>query len=177
MWHKRDMETCSLSRTATNWKEGRRLRAFELAGLGWKQRAIAHALGVTEGAVSQWMKKARQQGAPEALRHKKSSGRPRRLSLEQQQQLPALLEQGPGAFGLTGEVWTCKRVALVLRRQFGVSFSPRQMGRILDDIGFSRQKPQKKAAQRDEAAIKAWSEQKWPQLKRGQPRSEGPSSS
>jgi len=57
-----------LSSQAKDWREGRRLRAFELKEQGWKQTEIADALGVTEGAVSQWMKRARQEGV-QALRH------------------------------------------------------------------------------------------------------------
>ena len=44
------------SHEAKDWKEGRRLRAWELYQAGWKQVAIAEALGVTPGAVSQWLK-------------------------------------------------------------------------------------------------------------------------
>jgi DNA-directed RNA polymerase specialized sigma24 family protein len=59
----------TLSSQATDWREGRRLRAFELKQQGWKQTEIADALGVSEGAVSQWMKRAREEGG-QALRHK-----------------------------------------------------------------------------------------------------------
>ena len=52
----------SLSKEATDWREGRRLRAFELKQKGWSQQRIAEALGVSKGAVSQWMKRARDGG-------------------------------------------------------------------------------------------------------------------
>jgi len=57
----------SLSKEATDWREGRRLRAFELKQLGWSQQQITEALGVSKGAVSQWMKRARDGGGVEAL--------------------------------------------------------------------------------------------------------------
>jgi predicted transcriptional regulator len=57
----------SLSREAADWREGRPLRAFELKQLGWSQQRIAEALGVSKGAVSQWMKRARDGGGVEAL--------------------------------------------------------------------------------------------------------------
>ena len=57
----------SLSKEATDWREGRRLRAFELKQQGWSQQRIAEALGVSKGAVSQWMKRARDGGGVEAL--------------------------------------------------------------------------------------------------------------
>jgi transposase len=92
----------TLSSQATNWREGRRLRAFELKERGWKQSEIAEALGVTEGAVSQWMKRAREQGA-HALRHKAPPGAPSRLSDEQRARLPELLAQEEPRHTVLGE--------------------------------------------------------------------------
>src|SRR5215218_300345 len=84
----------TLSSQATNWREGRRLRALELKERGWKQSEIAEALGNSEGAVSRWMKRAREEGA-EALRHKPPPGAPSRLSDEQRARLPELLAAEP----------------------------------------------------------------------------------
>ena len=69
-----------LCHRATNWREGRRFRAFELHQKGWQQKDIAEALGVSKGAVSQWLKRAGE-GGIEALRHRKPPGGPTRLSL------------------------------------------------------------------------------------------------
>ena len=156
----------TLSSEATNWREGRRLRAFELKERGWKQSEIAEALGVTEGAVSQWMKRAREQGA-QALRHKPPPGAPSRLSDEQRARLPELLAQGAQAHGFRGEVWTCERVAVVIRREFGVSYHPAHVSRVVRALGLSLQKPMRRANQRDEQAIRHWKEQRWPELKKG----------
>src|SRR5215203_3702760 len=59
----------SLSKEATDWREGRRLRAFELKQQGWSQQQIAQALGVSKGAVSQWMKRGRE-GGVQALKRR-----------------------------------------------------------------------------------------------------------
>ena len=83
----------SLSKEATDWREGRRLRAFELKQEGWSQQRIADALGVSKGAVSQWMKRARQ-GGVEALKRQPAPGASPRLSEEQRTKLPELLEAG-----------------------------------------------------------------------------------
>jgi transposase len=99
----------TLSSQATNWREGRRLRAWELHQKGWKQRDIADALGVTQGAVSQWLKRGRE-GGVEGLRHQPPPGAPPRLSAARRDQLPELLSQGAEAFGFQGEVWTQPRV-------------------------------------------------------------------
>ena len=167
------MEKTLSSQQATLWREGRRLRALELKQRGFKQTQIAEALGVTEGAVSQWMKRAREEGA-EALRHKPPPGAPSRLSDEQRARLPELLAQGAQAHGFRGELWTCERVAIVIRKEFGVSYHPAHVSRVVRALGLSLQKPQRRAEQRDEEAIDNWKEKKWPSLKKGRKRKAEP---
>lgn len=168
--------TALRSQQATNWREGRRLRAWELSQKGWPQHRIAEALGVTKGAVSQWLKRAKTQG-PHALRHRKPPGRRSKLTHQQRLQLLELLAQGAQAFGFRGEVWTQPRVAQVIRRHFGVQYHPSQVGRILKGYRWSRQQPVQRAAQRDEAAIWRWKAERWPALKKRPGRKAGPSSS
>ena len=156
----------TLSSQASDWREGRRLRAFELKKRGWKQAQIADALGVSEGAVSQWMKRAREEGV-EGLRHKPPPGATPRLSEQERAELSELLARGAEAHGFRGEVWTCERVAIVIRREFGVSYHPAHVSRLLKALRQSLQKPQRRAEQRDEEAIKRWKEQRWPSLKKG----------
>jgi transposase len=155
------------SSKASDWREGRRLRAFELKQQGWSQQNIARALGVAKSAVSQWMKRAREGGGKEALRKRSSPGAPPRLSADQRARLPALLEKGAVAHGFRGEVWTCQRVAQLIKREFGIGYHPAHVSRILKRLGFSLQKPDPLANQRDEDAIKEWKEKRWPELKRG----------
>src|SRR4051812_19311924 len=99
-------------------REWRRLRALELQQAGWKQRAIAAALGVTEGAVSQWLTTAHHAGVA-ALRSRPVPGAPPRLSAVQRRQLPEFLWHGAEAYGFPGDVWTCRRVAQVIQEEFG----------------------------------------------------------
>src|SRR5258707_2723874 len=101
------------------WREGRRLRAWELSQAGWKQKAIAAALGVSKGAVSQWMKRGRD-GGPEALLRRKAPGAASKLSQEQLGQLPAVLARGAEAYGFHGAAWTHPRIAQVIRQKMGV---------------------------------------------------------
>src|SRR3712207_6101633 len=82
----------ALPQEATDWREGRRLRAWELKQEGWKQQDIARALGVSKGAVSQWMKRAKLEGV-EALKHKPPPGAKARLSEDERAKLPELLAQ------------------------------------------------------------------------------------
>ncbi len=149
-----------------NWKEARRLQARHLKQQGWSQRQIAAALGVSEGAVSQWMSRARAGGA-DALRHRPPPGVARRPSVEQLAQLPGLLQRGPEAHGFRGQLWTRSRAAAIIRLELGVSYHPRHVGRLLKAIRWSPQKPARRARQRDEVAIAQWREETWPALKRG----------
>ena len=156
----------TLSSQASDWREGRRLRAFELQERGWKQTQIADALGVTEGAVSQWMKRATEEGV-EGLRHKPPPGATPRLSEEERAELPELLARGAQAHGFRGEVWTCERVAKVIRKEFGVSYHPAHVSRLLRKLRLSLQKPMRRANQRDEEAVERWKQERWPSLKKG----------
>src|SRR5215204_6528898 len=117
------------SQKATDWREGRRLRAWELKQEGWRQRDIARALGVSKGAVSQWMKRAQQEGV-EGLRHKPPPGTPPRLTDEQRESLAKLLAYDAEAYGFRGKVWTCQRVAALIRRHFGVGYHPAHVSRL-----------------------------------------------
>jgi transposase len=156
-----------ISKEATDWREGRRLRAFELKQQGWSQQQIAEALGVSKGAVSQWMKRARDGGGAQALKRRPAPGARPRLSEEQRTKLPELLKRGAEAHGFRGEVWTCERVAIVIRKEFGVGYHPAHVSRLLKALGHSLHKPQRRANQRDEGAIERWKEERWPQLKKG----------
>ena len=161
--------------TPYTWKEARRLQAWHLKQQGWSQRQIAQALGVSEGAVSQWMARARTVG-PEALRRRPPPGAPRRLSPAQLARLPELLHRGPTAYGFRGELWTRSRVAAVIRLEFGVSYHPRHVGRLLAVLRWSPQKPARRARQRNEAALTQWRDETWPAIKRGRRPTGKPSS-
>ena len=134
-------------------------------------KTIAEALGVSQGAVSQWLKRARE-GGVEVLYAKPPPGPMPRLTAEQLAQLPSMLARGAEAFGFIGEVWTAKRVAAVIRDEFHVRYHPDHVGRLLRAAGWSPQKPIRRATQRDEAAIERWTTERWPALQ-AKPRRRG----
>lgn len=146
-------------------REYRRLCAWNMHLQGYRQCEIARALGVTAGAVCQWIKKATEEGV-EALKKAPHKGRTRRLSEEQLAELPRHLAQGAESYGFRGDVWTQERVAVVIERVFGVKYHPYHMYRILRIIGFSQQKPIRRATQRNEEAIQRWKDEEWPRLKK-----------
>src|SRR5947209_20633509 len=156
-----------------DWKEGRRLRAWELWQQGWKQKDIAAALGVSKGAVSQWLTRAQVEGR-EGLRRHVAAGPQPKLATAQLEQIPQLLKQGAEAFGFRGNVWTTARVAEVIKREFGVQYHPAHCNRILGAIKYSVQKPIQQASQRDEGAISRWKDERWPALKKKPKRKNAP---
>ncbi len=155
-----------------DWQEGRRLRAWELHQQGWKQKDIAGALGVTQGAVSQWVKRGREGGVA-ALRRRPAPGASPRLTAEQRTQLVDALAKGAPAFGFIGEIWTTRRIAAIIKELFGVSYHPAHVSRLVRALGQSVQLPITQATQRDEVAIAAWQNERWPALKKRRLRKDG----
>lgn len=151
---------------ASDWREGRRMRAWELHAQGWNQTKIAQALGVTQGAVSQWLKVARVGGGKEALRRHPAPGATPKLTVEQRTQLLGLLKRGAEHFGFVGDIWTGKRVAQVIENHFGVRYHPEYIPRLLRSLMWSLQKPIQRAIQRDKEKVEQWKSEEWPALKK-----------
>jgi transposase len=131
-----------------DWREERRKRAWTLKEEGWQQQDIAAALGVSEGAVSHWVKRGRE-GGIEALKAHPPKGVSPRLTAEQKAQIPELLATGAEAYGFRGDVWTASRVAEVIKRTFGVRYHRDHVGKLMREAGWSRQKPVERASQRN----------------------------
>jgi transposase len=158
-----------------DWREERRKRAWKLKEQGWQHKDIAVALGVSKGAVSQWIKRGRE-GGVEALKAHPPQGVKPKLTIEQKAQIPTLLAKGAESYGFRGDVWTASRVAKVIERTFGVSYHRDHVGRLLREAGWSRQQPIERASQRNEDAITQWSQQRWPAIKKKPSRTKLPSS-
>jgi transposase len=89
-----------------------------------------------------------------------------RLTAEQKAQIPALLARGAEAYEFRGDVWTASRVAEVIKRTFGIRYHRDHVGKLMREAGWSRQKPVERASQRNEEALKKWSDERWPQIKK-----------
>jgi len=75
--------------------------------------------------------------------------------------LTTTLLLGPRAAGFTTDLWTLARVAQVIENRFGVKYHPGHVWRILREMGWSPQKPERRARERDEQAIERWREEEW----------------
>jgi transposase len=151
--------------TPHDWKEWRRLRAWNLKRHGWAQHDIADALDVSTAAVSQWIHKAQSAGV-EALQSRPSPGHPAKLTDAQKRLIPDFLWHGAEAYGFRGDVWTCIRVAQVIEWEFGVSYHKDHVSRLLKELGWTPQIPITRAVQRDEEAIARWRVEVWPELRK-----------
>lgn len=148
-----------------DWKEARRFRALALKQAGWAQQEIAAALGVTKGAVSQWMTAIETEGT-KALYARPHTGGPTKLTLAQRELIPDLLSYGAEAYRFRGDVWTCARVAKVIEWEFGVVYHPAHVSRLLKALKWTPQKPIERARQRNETLIEQWRTDVWPELKK-----------
>ena len=131
-----------------------------------KQVEIARYLGVTEAAVSKWKRQLSEEG-PQALQLRKATGKPPKLNEAAKQALITKLEEGAVVAGFPTEQWTQARVKKVIEREFGVRYHRNYISRLLNDLGWSVQKPDSRAIERDEDLIRAWLSQDWPRIKKG----------
>lgn len=147
--------------------ERRRLRAVELLREGRSVEEIAQLLEVTRRSVERWRRSVRRAGK-RALRAKAASGRPRKLESTDRTRLEMILLEGAQAHGFGTDLWTCPRVAAVIRARFGVSYHVDHIPKLLHQMGWSVQKPVRRAIERDEAAIARWIKKEWPRVKKTQ---------
>lgn len=145
--------------------EQRRYRALALLQQGLSPVEVAQRLGVDRRSVRRWKSAARRQGS-EALRAQPAPGRPARLSRGQRRGLERALLRGAEAAGFPTPLWTCPRVAAWVERRFGIRYHPDHVCRLLHALGFTPQKPTRRAVERDEEAIATWVKQQWPALKK-----------
>ncbi len=130
-----------------------------------KQAEIARRLGVTEAAVSKWKKILDTEGE-EGLLPKRAIGRRPKLNREQKTALLAKLEEGAKANGFPTEQWTQARVKTLIESTYGVSYRRNYVGQLLGQLGWSVQKPDPRAMERDEEMIAAWLSKDWPRIKK-----------
>jgi transposase len=145
--------------------ERRRRRAIGLLDDGHSLTTVAQRVGAAISAVWRWREAVRRYG-PVGLAAKPMPGRPPKLTARQRQRLPRVLARGARAHGYPNDLWTTKRVAAVITREFHVAYHPAHVSRLLATCGWSCQKPERRAIERDEAAITQWKRYRWTAIKK-----------
>ncbi|WP_405547258.1 winged helix-turn-helix domain-containing protein [Streptomyces phaeochromogenes] len=147
--------------------EARRVRAVELFGDGVSNAEIARAVGVCAESVRRW-RRVWEQGGASALRRRAATGRPPKLDDAQVEAVRAALEQGAQAHDFEADLWTLERVGVVVTRTTGVVLSRASVWRLLTGrLGWTLQRPERRAVERNESEIARWIAHEWPRIKKG----------
>ena len=165
MKHKRDFKAL----------ERRRLKGAKLLARGVSKSEVARQTGVTRQTVAAWEQRLFEGGQRSLKRG--TLGRPRQLGTEQERELAKLLMAGALAAGYPTELWTLPRIGKLITERFGVQYSTGHLWHLLRRLGFSCQKPEKRATQRNEEQIVRWKRHTWPALKKKPSARAAPSSS
>ena len=145
--------------------EERRRSAVTFLNQKLSLHEIARRIGCHASSVMRW-RNALQSAGQDALKAKPASGRPPRLTVKQKKRLVRLLTQGAMAHGYRTELWTTQRIADLIKRQLGVRYHRNHVGKLLHQIGWSHQKPERRAVERDDVAIEKWKRSVWPRVKK-----------
>jgi len=145
--------------------EKRRRQAIALRKAGHSYRSIAAKLKSSLSSVVRWFQAYRKKGI-DGLRPKPTPGRPPGLSPSQKKKLLRILVKGPLSEGYSTDLWTLKRMARVIEKHFGVRYHPGHVWWLMMGLGWSCQKPERRALERDEAAIARWKKTTWPRIKK-----------
>jgi transposase len=145
--------------------EQRRRRAIAQVKAGHTLSTVARQFSASVSSVHRWWQAYTRAGV-RGLRPKPIPGRPSRLSAVQKQRLVTLLGRGPLRAGYRTDLWALPRVAGVIREHFGVRYHPAHVWKLLTGLGWSCQKPERRAVERDEPAIARWKRTAWPRIKK-----------
>ena len=145
--------------------EKRRRAAVQLLRGGQTLSAVARKVHASVSSVFRWWQAYQREGR-RGLAAKPTPGRPPGLSSRQKDQLVRLLVRGPLRAGYPTDLWTLPRVAKLIDQEFGVRYHPGHVWKVLTGLGWSCQKPDRRAVERDEAAIVRWKYTAWPRLKK-----------
>ena len=144
--------------------ERTRLRAARMFEHGTSQAEVARRLGTSRQNAHRWYRKW-QHGGRAALRAAGRAGRTPKLDARARRKVERALLQGALAHGFDSDLWTCKRVVIVIERLTGVRHHPSHAWRILRAMGWTLQRPERRAAERDEDTIARWVTQDWPRIR------------
>jgi len=140
-----------------------RHQGLALLEKGKRPKEVAEILKVTPRCVYRWRQESKQPNRNKASR---PLGRPRKLTEKQVKSLEKALDGGAFAFGYAGDYWTLDRIAQVIWQLFKVRYHPSALWYVMDRIGWSSQRPQRRAFQRNEEAVEKWKKEVLPEIKK-----------
>lgn len=146
-------------------RERVRVKAGKLFQKGISRAEVARRLNTTPAAVNYWHKAWKTQGV-QGLKSKGHPGFPSKLTEDKRAVFKWAILKGPQAYGFETNLWTLYRLAAVMKKTTGVRFGHNHTREVVRSLGFTCQKPNVKAKERDEKAIKAWKEKRLPCLKK-----------
>ncbi len=146
--------------------EKRRRRAAQMFGRGKTQADVVRALGVSRQSVSRWYSDWLL-GGVRAMKGAGRAGRLPRLDKAALSTLDKELRKGPKAHGFATELWTLPRIAEVIESVTGVAYHPGHVWKVLKKLGWTLQRPARRAVERDDKAVARWVKKEWPRIKRG----------
>ena len=138
----------------------RRQQAIKMLSEELSLNEIARRIACSPSSVMRWRDLWDALGE-DGLKVRTATGRPPKMSDKQKTKLLKLLLQGPMAFGWPTDVWTTRRVAELIRKKFSIDYHYTHVARILHALGWSPQKPERRALERNEAAIQRWKATDW----------------
>jgi len=145
--------------------EQRRMKAARLIRQGLSQSEVARRVNVHRQSVSRWAKELEESGTTGLMKAGRAGRKPL-LSDTDLRKVESKLKQGAQARGYTTELWTTSRVADLIEQECGIRYHPAHVWRLLQGLGWSCQRPGKRALERDEQKIERWKKQRWPKLKK-----------
>ena len=145
--------------------EARRMQAARLFEQGHPQAEVVRRLKVSRPTAHRWHHAWRRRGR-KGLAGTGRVGRKPRLDAAAGQRLEAALLRGPTVWGFRTHLWTLQRVAQVIWKVCHVRYHPRHVWRVLRALGWSRQRPARRAQERNERAIAHWVRVRWPEVKK-----------
>lgn len=141
----------------------RRKRAMELLESGKRVKEVAQTISVTERSIRYWQKEAKE---PKDKSGTRLPGHPSHLSDEQLKKLEQALSRGAYEQGYSEDYWTLDRMARLIWDKFKVRYHPGSVWYIMKRIGWSNQRPQRQALQRNDETIKNWKKSTHPRIKK-----------
>lgn len=144
----------------------RRTRGLALLAEGKTPKEVAEILDVTKRSVDRWRANAKK---PKKKKATRPPGRPRKLSEKQVKRLEKALDKGAYAFGYAGDYWTLDRIAQVIWQLFGVRHETSAVWHVMQRMGWSNQRPQRRPLHRNEEPIEQWKKEELPRIKKVSP--------